>query len=111
MKLAAGSSHCLALRRDGSLWAWGNNGFGQLGTGNTDFPAFGQFVRVGSGQQWRDIAAGRDTSVGLQVDGSFWLWGENGMARPSQNAPEPAPQLRPTRVVFPPAPGGNRAAF
>ena len=107
VKLAAGSSHCLALRRDGSLWAWGNNGFGQLDTGNTDSPGPRQFVRVGSGQQWRDMAAGRDTSVGLQADGSFWLWGENGVAWTAQRTEEPAPYVRPTLVVFPPAPSGN----
>ncbi|MGI4873883.1 MAG: RCC1 domain-containing protein [Janthinobacterium lividum] len=111
VKLAAGSSHCLALRRDGSLWAWGSNSFGQLGTGNTDDPELRQFVQVGSGQQWRDMAAGRDTSVGLQADGSFWLWGENGVAWTAERTEQPAPYLRPTRVVFPPAPSGNQAAF
>ena len=109
MQLAAGSSHCLALRRAGSLWAWGENGFGQLGTGLA--AADPPFVRVGRGQQWRDIAAGRDASVGLQADGSYWLWGENRTVRtePSVQAPEPSRQ--PTRVVFPPAPGGDSAAF
>ena len=30
---AAGSSHSIALRADGSVWTWGNNTFGQLGLG------------------------------------------------------------------------------
>lgn len=33
--VAGGSSFCLALARDGHVWAWGNNGSGQLGRGNT----------------------------------------------------------------------------
>lgn len=30
-----GAFHNLALQEDGTLWAWGNNEYGQLGTGDT----------------------------------------------------------------------------
>ncbi|CAK0771007.1 hypothetical protein CCP4SC76_5400003 [Gammaproteobacteria bacterium] len=33
VEIAAGESHSLALKQDGSLWAWGKNDFGQLGDG------------------------------------------------------------------------------
>lgn len=33
--IAAGAFHNLALEEDGTLWAWGNNEYGQLGTGDT----------------------------------------------------------------------------
>ena len=29
--VAAGSDHTLALKDDGTVWAWGNNSYGQLG--------------------------------------------------------------------------------
>jgi alpha-tubulin suppressor-like RCC1 family protein len=29
--LSAGGQHSLAIKQDGTLWAWGNNGYGQLG--------------------------------------------------------------------------------
>jgi len=33
--IAVGAFHNLALQKDGTLWAWGNNEYGQLGTGDT----------------------------------------------------------------------------
>jgi len=33
--IAVGAFHNLALTDDGILWAWGNNEYGQLGTGDT----------------------------------------------------------------------------
>lgn len=34
-KVAVGAFHNLALVETGELWAWGNNEYGQLGTGDT----------------------------------------------------------------------------
>jgi len=33
--VAGGSAHSLALKSDGTVWAWGWNGYGQLGNGTT----------------------------------------------------------------------------
>jgi alpha-tubulin suppressor-like RCC1 family protein len=35
LKASAGYAHALALKTDGSLWAWGNNAWGNLGDNNT----------------------------------------------------------------------------
>lgn len=35
-KVSAGQSHVLALDEDGKVYSWGNNGYGQLGTGDYD---------------------------------------------------------------------------
>jgi alpha-tubulin suppressor-like RCC1 family protein len=34
--LASGWDHVLVLMEDGSIWAWGGNSAGQLGTGDTN---------------------------------------------------------------------------
>jgi YD repeat-containing protein len=33
--IAGGYFHTIALKNDGTVWAWGYNGYGQLGDGTT----------------------------------------------------------------------------
>jgi alpha-tubulin suppressor-like RCC1 family protein len=73
--IAAGSSHSLALKEDGTVWAWGYNFDGQLGDGteaNSTRP-----VRVGELQGVEAIAAGAFFSLALREDGTVWAWGSN----------------------------------
>ena len=65
--------HTVALKLDGSLWAWGWNAYGQLGDASaTDRNTP---VRIGSG--YRAVAAGQAHTVALKFDGSLWAWGDN----------------------------------
>ena len=34
--VAAGAAHTIALKKDGTVWSWGYNGYGRLGDGTTD---------------------------------------------------------------------------
>ncbi len=74
-----GASHTIALKEDGTVWAWGSNEFGQLGNGTwTDSNTA---VRVGGKQPLTKIiaiAAGYNHSVALRSDGTVWAWGRNG---------------------------------
>lgn len=71
--VACGAYHTLILKTDGTLWACGHNGYGQLGAGDTtdrDDPV----------QVMTDVAAisaGFGFSAALKTDGSLWTWGRN----------------------------------
>lgn len=75
--ISAGGSHCLALKNDGTIWAWGSNRYGELGDGKT---SNGEFVpvQVTSLSHVIGISAGYFYSVALTDNGSVWTWGNNG---------------------------------
>jgi alpha-tubulin suppressor-like RCC1 family protein len=73
--ISAGGSHSLALKRDGTVWSWGNNGFGQLGNGNYDITA--SPIQVTAITDVTVIIAGAEHSMALKHDGSLWVWGNN----------------------------------
>ena len=73
--VAAGGHHSLALKRDGSVWAWGYNYEGQLGDGTTMKRLMP--VRVQDLDSVTAIAAGNDHNLALKSDGTVWAWGSN----------------------------------
>jgi N-acetylneuraminic acid mutarotase len=73
--VAAGGGHSLAIRQNGTLWAWGSNSNGQLGNGN--FTTLTTPVQIGTVTIWSSISAGTTFSMGLRTDGSLWTWGVN----------------------------------
>lgn len=81
--IAAGVSHSMALCTDGSLVAWGENSYGQLGDGSTTQRTIAVTVNTSSGsalfgKSIADIAAGGAHSMALCTDGSLAAWGLNG---------------------------------
>jgi len=73
--LAAGGAHSLALASDGTVWAWGYNGYGQLGDGTTEDSATP--IQVPDLSEVIAIVAGDCHSLALQEDGTVWAWGDN----------------------------------
>ena len=73
--VVVGYSHILALKTDGSLWAWGRNRFGQLGDGTTIERSVP--VQVGSDTDWASIVASNIHTMAIKQDGSLWAWGYN----------------------------------
>ena len=78
-QIAAGGYHSIFLKNDGSLWAMGDNVYGQLGDGT-----FGIYPNYGSNHLEQivasnvtAIAAGYLHSLFLKSDGSLWTMGDN----------------------------------
>jgi hypothetical protein len=71
--VAAGDGHSLAVKTDGSLWAWGNNTLGQLGDGTN--LSRNKPVKIMDGVF--SVAAKEFHSLALKKDGSLWAWGNN----------------------------------
>jgi alpha-tubulin suppressor-like RCC1 family protein len=75
-QIATGRQHTLAIKSDGTLWAWGNPAFGQLGLGvvvnSTRTP-----TQVGTDTDWVQIAASNNHSLAIKSNGSLWGWGSN----------------------------------
>ncbi|OCT12115.1 hypothetical protein A8709_30140 [Paenibacillus pectinilyticus] len=79
-QIAAGSSHAIALKDDGSVYTWGDNASGQLGSGlgfdgkpwNQIYPqqlyGLTKTVRVGMGA---------DFTFAIDPDNNVWAWGNN----------------------------------
>lgn len=73
--LQTGGAHTLAIKTNGTLWAWGSNSEGQLGNGSTENSNVP--VQIGTDTDWEMVAAGSLHSIALKSDGTLWAWGNN----------------------------------
>src|ERR1700690_2430369 len=73
MSVAATTAYTVALRTNGTLWAWGDNSIGQLGTGPG--PNQTRPVQVGTNSDWAAICCPWSGTMALRRDGTLWAWG------------------------------------
>ena len=66
--VAAGTDNTVAIKTDGTLWAWG----WRCGAGRSYAPA-----RVGTATNWKSVSLTDGHAVLLKTDGSLWAWGNN----------------------------------
>lgn len=64
----------VAIKSDGTLWAWGPNNIGQVGDGtNTERTIPVQI----SSDTWLKISCGTFHTLAIKSDGTLWAWGLN----------------------------------
>ncbi|KRE33958.1 RCC1 domain-containing protein [Paenibacillus sp. Soil522] len=73
--ISAGAVHNLAIKNDGTVWAWGNNYYGELGDGTTTDRYTP--VQVNGLDSVIAVAADVSHSLALKSDGTVWVWGKN----------------------------------
>jgi len=79
------AGHALGIKANGTLWAWGNNGSGQLGLGNTT--TYSSPVQVGALTTWSSVSTGYGCTVALKTDGTLWSWGNASHGQLGHNNP------------------------
>ena len=101
--VSAGSHHSLAIKSDGSLWAWGDNEYGQLGDGTITVWDHIKNEYIANNDTSEPIkimddvtavSAGGYHSLAIKSDGSLWVWGDNEYGQlgdgKMENTPTPA---------------------
>jgi alpha-tubulin suppressor-like RCC1 family protein len=96
VQVAAGSGHGLALRSDGTVWAWGSNGAGELGDGTRTSRSTAAQVTGLTGVT--QVAASSDFSLALRSDGTVWAWGDDSAGQLG-NARSSIPVTRPVNTI------------
>jgi alpha-tubulin suppressor-like RCC1 family protein len=94
--LAGGANAAYALRRDGSLWAWGDGSERQLG--DAADARRQRPVRVRTPDGIVAVAAGMFAAYALRRDGTVWAWGENAVGQLGTSGGD-GPRGRPRRVA------------
>jgi len=88
--VSAGANHSLALKYDGTVWAWGNNDNGQLGDNTIGLKNYPIQVKGEGGTGFLTdvtaISAGKNFSLALKSDGTVWAWGENDLGQLGDNS-------------------------
>ena len=74
-QFAVSGQNALAVKSDGSVWAWGNNGSGQIG--DPTLYSSATPMQVPNFGNVRQVAAGGGVSLALKNDGFVWAWGSN----------------------------------
>lgn len=69
-------THMCAIRSDGTLWSWGENYFGKLGTNESAWEISSrsspsQVV----GDNWYSVSCATANTVAIKTNGTLWAWG------------------------------------
>ena len=79
-QISTGQKGQWAIKTDGTLWGWGENGYGQLGQNQAQSPSNdynrSSPVQVGTDTNWQQVQAGADMTLALKTDNTLWVWGE-----------------------------------
>jgi len=83
-KIESGYSHTISIDKNGRLWTWGRNSFGQLGDTTTTSKSTPVSV-LGSVKTFCVISAGVEHCLAIEKNGRVWAWGQGADGRLGDN--------------------------
>ena len=95
--IASGTGHVLALKADGTIWAWGNGDSGQVGASSAPWSQPTP-VQVGTNTNWASITAGSAFSAATRTDGTAWVWGSNANGQQGNGTTDSSVHWSPVKV-------------
>lgn len=109
VSLAAGGGHTCGLTTVGTVWCWGLNDIGQLGTGTTANSRIPVQVQA-PGVTFVELTAGNAHTCGRTSAGAIWCWGSNeqGQLGIGSTASSSASPVQVQGVAFVEVVAGNR---
>lgn len=82
--ISSGARFALGIKSDGTLWTWGFNTNGELGTNTTTHRSSPGQTSSG-GTTWKSCAAGYASSYAIKTDSTLWTWGLNDVGQLGDN--------------------------
>jgi alpha-tubulin suppressor-like RCC1 family protein len=77
-----------AIKADGTLWTWGLNGSGELGT-NSDVTSSTPVQTICGGTNWKQVSGCSGTLAAVKTDGTLWMCGYNPQGQLGDNSTTP----------------------
>ena len=95
--ISCGWDHALAVKTDGSVWAWGKNLWGEVGDGTIiDRPTPVQLTGLSNVVA---VSGGDAHSSALDANGTIWKWGKNDLGELGNGTTNFVPNVVPTRIL------------
>jgi alpha-tubulin suppressor-like RCC1 family protein len=78
-----------AIKTDGTLWVWGDNGNGQLGINIFSIADVKctPVTTFSGGNNWKQVSCGTRGMAAIKTDGTLWTWGDNTFGQNGDNGP------------------------
>ena len=73
--LGVNGEFTVGIKTDGTLWGWGYNAYGNLGTNNTTYYSSPQ-QEASSSTNWSKVIAAEQYVLATKTDGTLWAWGQ-----------------------------------
>jgi alpha-tubulin suppressor-like RCC1 family protein len=75
--IGCGVTHSFGIKKDGTIYSWGNNENGRLGLGYASTYGPNIPTQIGSDSDWNKVYGGTAFTLALKTNKTIWSWGKN----------------------------------